>query len=519
MSAVLTTPTAYSTQPVSHSEGSTYTIVPAEAVAQGGQRVAIAMPPTRSVKPGTLNINDSTAIVVQQPPSQPATQVQYIIEPVPTVSTSVVYTQTTNVPATSSQALSSSSSVYRAQVINSKSLPVTTTKPFAIVPAQPTVTPIEIQSIAVDQRGTPVISPQLSVGYGAVPSVSYIQTAVKPGSDVKQAPENWSGSSKLSGVSKRISHSSGHQRLAKTPDEQAAAQIDEISKKIGEAFTNSSEKMLITAFEDAWKKFQENGKRYPSGSGARRYSETVVHTKPIAPPNAEVVSVPGASSRLSLIRPTYSRSKISALQSSPDRLVRVSDAQPSVQEKPKHIQYVYYSDGPTQPQRFAVSSEYPGKMAVYAIAPNNAQPSCDQMTQQAQPTQEKTCRQVHTSGVYVPARATDLGSNKQAAIVLEQVPARASKTVVQTSQQGTVSVQKQQQVVQHMSVLRKSQPVVGSEEYAVMKRKSSSSVTGKIVHQCALCSKEATYLCSGCRRIWYCGKDCQVHFTVFQRNC
>jgi len=34
--------------------------------------------------------------------------------------------------------------------------------------------------------------------------------------------------------------------------------------------------------------------------------------------------------------------------------------------------------------------------------------------------------------------------------------------------------------------------------------------SGKIGRVCSLCSNDATYLCSGCKTEWYCGRDCQV---------
>ena len=67
--------------------------------------------------------------------------------------------------------------------------------------------------------------------------------------------------------------------------------------------------------------------------------------------------------------------------------------------------------------------------------------------------------------------------------------------------------------IQHRSVLRKIQPVENGGGYVEKPRETQPAVS-KIVRQCSLCSKEATYLCSGCRGVWYCGKDCQVRIRV-----
>ena len=35
---------------------------------------------------------------------------------------------------------------------------------------------------------------------------------------------------------------------------------------------------------------------------------------------------------------------------------------------------------------------------------------------------------------------------------------------------------------------------------------------------CSICSKDAQYLCSGCRKVWYCSQDCQVKIKFIQFN-
>ena len=511
---LVATPTAY-TQTLPHPDSTAYTIVPAEAVVHGRPGVALAVPPERAVKPCTLTLNDATAVIVPQTP-QNATPVQYIIEPmVPATSTSVVYNHNASIPATAvtpSQAMrgtSENGSVYT-HVIGNKALPVTTTKPYAIVPAQPTAS-VELQGIAIDQRGTPIISPQLPLGYSAVPAASYIHAVATPTSDKSSTPDNWARSSKSSKLDSMHNQVSSHPQ--RVPDEQAPSQLDEIGKNISDAFANSSEKLLIAAFEDAWKKFQANGKKYQSTtSGVRKMgqSEAAVHTKPIAPPNAEVVSVPGTSSRLSLIRPTYSKSKISAVRSNPDQVVRVTDSQrpapESQQKQQQNVQYVYYPDG----------SVVNTGTTIYAITPSNAEVTAyNQVIKHPHPQGKPGVKtyQVQSAGVFVPARATDLGSGKQATLVVD---AGSAKTVVkpprnqQTTERNISVVQHKQATERSVQHLRKQQAGVANGEYAVMKQKSVPAAGGKSVRQCALCTKEATYLCSGCRKIWYCGRNCQV---------
>lgn len=498
------TPTVAYTQTVAQ-DGTAY-IVPADTVVQGGQGVAITT--RRAIPPGSLPIN-STAVVVQ-----PAA-VKYIIEhAVPAASTSVVYSQTASIPAvTSSQSTASvlPASIYHVQAPNAKSTPVTTTKPYAIVPAQPT-TSVEIPGITVDQKGTPVVSAQLSAGYSVIPGTPYIHAAVTPTADPSAAKQvAYSTEKKPASSSGPPSKplpkivSRGNNHADRTLSEQTLANLDEIGKRIGEAFANCSEQMLIAAFEDAWRRFQANGKKYQTTATSRRIgnSENAV-SRPV-PPNAEVVSVPGTSSRLSLIRPTYSRSKISAPKANSDQLMHVSDGQqlpiqnlgtPSqLSQQKQQVQYLYCPDYP-----------------IYAIAPNSTQPSRDQLKQ-------GQTYQVQSSGVYIPV-CTSQSNNTQATIVLEQVigsnkplaQQQASRNQIALAEK-TVSIQQtaDQIPVQHCSALRKTQPntIIENGGYSVIKQKDSSTV--KTVRQCAQCTKEATYLCSGCHRIWYCGKDCQVY--------
>lgn len=44
--------------------------------------------------------------------------------------------------------------------------------------------------------------------------------------------------------------------------------------------------------------------------------------------------------------------------------------------------------------------------------------------------------------------------------------------------------------------------------------KRSRTVTPKVHRLCARCGWDATYLCSGCRTEWYCGRDCQVIILI-----
>ena len=553
MVPLVVTPTAYTQSPAQ--DGATY-LIPAGNVGQGGQQVAYAIPAGQ------------TAMVMPQGSQQAA--VQYVLETVAptTPPTSVLHTRKAGTPAIEASVPVvaknlQQKSVYHMQAppqtINGKTTPpIAAAKTYAIVPAQPT-TPLEIHSIAVDQGGVPVVNQPLPAQYSVVPGTQYIQAAITPPVDhshtmskpvaipmVKnhasvpgsthqvRAPVTSIAGKPDNAPATRVYHHHPEDEDVTSISAPVPPNLNEIGKKIGDAFANCSEEMLIAAFEDAWKKFQANGKKYEALTLKSRNSKVFVG-KPTIPPNAEVVSVPGASSRLSLVRPTYSRPKL-VPKPSADQVI-VSDPQPSPavaqqppqQQQQQQVQYIYsYAPNTSQPQLYIqpVSSDY----AIYTISPNNAQHPQAQAHPhpQAPHVQPQTLvqpqgqiqgqaapktYQVQTSGVFIPAHATERDLNGSP-VVVQSVPVVGSPQPVPSAPKQAPRVQKnmpersqavqQAHPVQHHTVVRKVRTEAG-----VYPLKPREPVT-KPTRQCALCDKEATYLCSGCRGVWYCGKDCQV---------
>ena len=150
---------------------------------------------------------------------------------------------------------------------------VNTTKPYAIVNALPTTT------------GMGMYPRQLGPYEGAVIVRSPTQTD-KPKTTIHTPPPPPPPPPPTSSC--------------EGPSDDLNSHLQTINKNISAAFTSSNEDMLVTAFEDAWKKFQANGPRYSS--------KPVATARSIAPPNAEVVPISGAiPSRLSLVRPAGQR--------------------------------------------------------------------------------------------------------------------------------------------------------------------------------------------------------------------
>ena len=258
-------------------------------------------------------------------PSQQATQtpVQYIATKQPVQKTQVNYS--TQPPAYSSH-MKPTSYVYvvpttATPAVSNQITAITTTKPYAIVNALP---PSATSQSGVEYIGSP--SSLQNVGYVQLANASALQP---------QAVEFSGGSGRkvvqASPLQTAISPKTGQQTSfsVTSPAQQRDAYVSlhSISKKIEGAFATCSEDMLISAFEDAWKKFQANGSKFKRAAR---------NTAPITPPNAEVVSIPGHDSRLSLVRSVRSRPKPIAPKAS-----STSHTASPVQQRPA-VQYVQY---------------------------------------------------------------------------------------------------------------------------------------------------------------------------------
>lgn len=313
---VVVSPPAYTP---SGQEGQAAYFIP--AVGQGGQQIAYAVPAGNVVPqyiiqeppPYASPSNSASPSMVVKPPVAPSTSVTY------SQGTSATYPYTL---ATPTHAQQQPNVVYYASAVHStesppnsgKNTPVSglsTTKPYAYVPALP--------SAEASKRGIPehrVTVPHVQQ-IGGHPSVQSVRQL--PGSQLLQSAPQLSASIPVPGITaskamKEVGHVYAvHQNAKATPrptvatayttmttgiksavkesevgrrlhgTANAAAEIQEITKKIGDAFANCSEEKLISAFEEAWKKFQANGRRYEALSTASSVS-TARH----APANAPI---------------------------------------------------------------------------------------------------------------------------------------------------------------------------------------------------------------------------------------
>lgn len=161
---------------------------------------------------------------------------------------------------------------------------VNTTKPYAIVNAIPSSADVHVYSSHLP-HAQQVMNPLSHMG---VDGVKVCEEKTFNGT-TNALHGNGEGST-LEVVSPTTSYPTNQ------PPEDLACNLQVINKKISAAFINCSEDMLISAFDDAWRKFQANGQKY---SPVPKQTNIVT-----APPNVEMVTIPGStSSRLTLLRP------------------------------------------------------------------------------------------------------------------------------------------------------------------------------------------------------------------------
>ena len=165
---------------------------------------------------------------------------------------------------------------YTSEVV--QSAPVNTTKPYAIVNALPSTGGMSIypRHFGIGGEG---VGPILMAGSPMTDKRKKVTHTPPPPPPVTY-PKSGSPAS-----------------------EELTSHLQTINKNISAAFTSSNEDLLISAFEDAWKKFQANGFKYKGSS-------KVISSRSHGPPNAEVVTIPGTvASKLSLVRPVGQRSR------------------------------------------------------------------------------------------------------------------------------------------------------------------------------------------------------------------
>ncbi len=267
----------------------------------------------------------------------------------------------------------------------------------------------------------------------------------------------------------------------------AQKDIQFIQKKLGDACNSYDVSMFMAAFNEAWQKFQANASNYEDQAlvlnskvtlgqapdGSQQFQ--LVSTKPrvVAPKLSSSATESGANSPAS--PPFGSATGIPQIQQQPQQQTQMQQ-QYVFQHIPNAPHYVYAVPAP-------VAGGHPSHSA----------------------TQPK---------VGCPIQA----SSAAPGIVSLAPPVQYETSVIQSNSGPPLGQSKPQVVGNHF----RTRPVVQQAKVAATSSAATAAVNGssngvakastptKKNKQCSRCGKSATFICSGCKKEWYCGKDCQV---------
>ena len=308
-----------------------------------------------------------------------------------------------------------------------------------------------------------------------------------------------------------------------------AEDIQSIQKKIGDAFNTFSETMLVSAFNEAWEKFQANAFRYKNnmeewkkkaallGVGKEsmdgKAQVQVVSTRPIAPkPTTTPVLASPHSMSSSASSPQYIPTSV--LHTGSQKLQQQQYIlQPLTSNVPYPTLYAIPASN-QQPHASATEMTYPSSSATIPALPIQSEQTI--VSNNKTPITSKTSpRDIITTktppgGIVTTKPPPMLGltmkhvADHQHTVKLNQVPLPPSCSPLDECYK-----QWQQQQMLSSTSTTSNKPASLSLKY---KNKKPNKI-------CARCGKSATFLCSGCRHEWYCGRDCQVLYRYSSCSC
>lgn len=339
---------------------------------------------------------------------------------------------------------------------------VATTKPYAIVNAIPAQPPdVGYRPLALPQKPA-TVGPEEGGG-GARQHM--LQMAAGLVAQWSSSQQQQSGHGTPPGITLLPSPPPSYSTYVaeKASAEKLSEDVQSIQKKIGDAFTQSSEVMLVSAFEDAWSRFQDNGAVYKDSKrptvilhGNEGFSNAVV--------------VPGTSNQVNQMSTT-------------PRLIPPKPLPENVRMLPASSQghqYIISTSAPPPPQKQLLLQQVPSSYAagVYTI------PS-------------PSSNQVHVAGMYYPGVDQSDPSHKMVATRNPLPPTRSQPAHLQRPQLQERPREGSQAPTKKGAATSKPVPVQSYKDKPFNKK-------------CVWCGKNAIYLCSGCHREWYCGSECQV---------
>lgn len=241
-----------------------------------------------------------------------------------------------------------------------------------------------------------------------------------------------------------------------------------ISTKMGATYNMVSERTLINKFEEAWNKLNQLAAQWQ---------------QPKQPPASTVTKKPTVTKTASAQRPSINIGR--------DKVVIV--AQQSQQQAPQQI--------PQQQKQQQIQTLTTPVQLIPISTPHHVSTSVvhgDVVSVLPSPAHVISA-QPHTPLV-IPAIART-GSD----VTYYSIPPNANININPAA--TPIHSHKNKDEVYMVQVVKPVAPVMPVTPVMPIRSSEKRSAAGQ---QCDVCSKKASFLCSGCQSAWYCGRNCQV---------
>ena len=260
----------------------------------------------------------------------------------------------------------------------------------------------------------------------------------------------------------------------------AQKDIQYIQKKVGDACNSYDQSMFMSAFNEAWQKFQANAANYEDDH-AFKNSGSVTLGQLDQLQHSQLVST----------KPKVWAPKLTSCSAEPgDGSAPRSPTFPPLHALPSITQPL--QPQPTQQQQQYILQKVSNNHYVYsvpsAVVGNHHPP----------------LHMVQSKPGLSPQTPSTGGS-------LALVQSRPSPVTQNVSKPPMVPGKPPQMVVSHF---RTRLPAQQHQQQQQQLKTNPLPTKRKPRKKCSRCGKDASYICSGCTKEWYCDKECQVSYQI-----
>ena len=302
--------------------------------------------------------------------------------------------------------------------------------------------------------------------------------------------------------------------------------LKSIQKQIGDAFNSSSVSMLVSAFNDALVKFEANSTSYKSQLAKKKALSLGNSTHSVegasqvqAMPPRHCVLVPKPPLLTPLSPPHGDRAGManprSKQQQQQQQLHQLLPHQQHLQQQFQQQQLLQKLQQQRQQQLQKLNKKQEQQHAVQTFTFRSVCPNLYKTTPASKTAHPATSTsnlvqpiQSEQNGVATKTKtpSTNVGSTKS--IAADHQPGVSPRQgivapTVRSSIHGS-----HRKLLQQMDSRSKKSSKPASLTSIDERKKTTNDI-------CASCGKSANFLCSGCERVWYCSKICQVGSRLY----